>query len=74
MSAIARYSIAHWFARWIGKTIVCVFSLTTPAAFALEKPAGRVILTIEGTISQTNNGPQAQFDMKMLEKLPQHSF
>lgn len=74
MSAIARYSIAHWFARWMGKTIVCVFSLTAPAAFALDKPAGRVILTIEGTISQTNNGPQAQFDMKMLEKLPQHSF
>ena len=74
MFAIARYSIAHWFARWMGKTIVCVLSLTTSAAFALEKPAGRVILTIEGTISQTNNGPQALFDMKMLEKLPQHSF
>jgi hypothetical protein len=74
MIAIARFSIAHWFARRMGQTMVCVLSLATPAAFALEKPAGRVILTIEGTISQTNNGPQAQFDMKMLEKLPQHSF
>ncbi len=74
MFAIARVSIARWVARWMGKTIVGVLTLTTSAAFALDKPAERVILTIEGTISQTNNGPQAQFDMKMLEKLPQHSF
>lgn len=74
MSAIARSSITHGCAQWMGKAIVCVFALATPAAFALEKPEGRVILTIEGTISQTNNGAQAQFDMKMLEKLPQHSF
>ncbi len=74
MFAITRASITRCVARWIGKTIVGVLTLATPAAFALDKPAERVILTIEGTISQTNQGPQAQFDMKMLEKLPQHSF
>ncbi|RQO83337.1 hypothetical protein DBV10_04650 [Acidovorax sp. FJL06] len=46
----------------------------TAAAQALDKATGPVILTIEGAITQTNQGQQAQFDMKMLEKLPQHSF
>ncbi|MES2926100.1 MAG: molybdopterin-dependent oxidoreductase [Pseudomonadota bacterium] len=40
----------------------------------MDKPTGTVVLTIDGAISQTNNGSQAQFDMAMLEKLPQHSF
>ena len=43
-------------------------------AHALDKPGGLVVLTVEGAISQTNVGAQAQFDMQMLEKLPQHSF
>lgn len=74
MFAITRISIARWVAWWMGNAIVSVLALAAPAAFALDKPAERVILTIEGTITQTNNGSQAQFDMKMLEKLPQHSF
>ncbi|WP_298213220.1 molybdopterin-dependent oxidoreductase [Acidovorax sp.] len=41
---------------------------------ALEKPTGPVLLTIEGTITKANQGQQAQFDMKMLERLPQHTF
>ncbi len=44
------------------------------AAQALDKATGPVVLTIEGAITHTNQGQQAQFDMKMLEKLPQHSF
>ena len=48
--------------------------LTVSNVQALEPPTGPVILTIDGAITQTNRGPQAQFDMKMLEKLPQHSF
>lgn len=43
-------------------------------ARALEPPTGPVVLTIDGAVTQTNRGKQAQFDMKMLEKLPQHSF
>ncbi|WP_367846642.1 molybdopterin-dependent oxidoreductase [Rhodoferax sp. WC2427] len=44
------------------------------AAFALDKPAGKVVLTISGAVSQANNGATAVFDMAMLEKLPQKTF
>lgn len=44
-----------------------------PAA-ALEVPAGPVVLTLSGRVRQPNAGALAQFDMAMLEKLPQTSF
>jgi hypothetical protein len=44
------------------------------AALALDKPEGKVVLTISGAVSQTNSGANAVFDMKMLEKLPQKTF
>jgi len=59
---------------WARAIAIGAFALSAAGAHALDKPTGRVILTIEGAINQTNNGPLAQFDMKMLEKLPQHSF
>jgi hypothetical protein len=40
------------------------------AAPALDAPSGTVVLTISGKVQ----GERAQFDMAMLEKLPQHSF
>jgi hypothetical protein len=43
-------------------------------AVSLEAPAGPVVLTVTGRLTQANSGQQALFDMKMLEKLPQHSF
>jgi hypothetical protein len=46
----------------------------TFSVMALDKPEGRVILTISGTITQANVGANAEFDMKMLEKLPQKTF
>ena len=48
--------------------------LWSAAALALDKPTGNVVLTINGTVSQTNSGANAAFDMKMLEKLPQKTF
>lgn len=40
---------------------------------ALETPSGKVVLTLSGTISGGNRGEaRAEFDMAMLEKLPQH--
>jgi hypothetical protein len=45
-----------------------------PAAHALDVPAGRVMLTVTGEIEHRNTPDGAQFDMAMLEKLPQHSF
>ena len=61
-------------ALWLGIAVIAVAAATLPQARALDKPTGTVVLTIDGAISQTNNGAQAQFDMAMLEKLPQHSF
>lgn len=61
-------------ALWLGIAVIAVAAATLPQARALDKPTGMVVLTIDGAISQTNNGSQAQFDMAMLEKLPQHSF
>lgn len=43
-------------------------------AMALEAPTGKVVLTISGKVDQPNAGGKADFDMAMLEKLPQHSF
>jgi hypothetical protein len=44
------------------------------AAFALDKPAGTVVLSIVGRVSRPNAGKAADFDMAMLERMPQHSF
>lgn len=43
-------------------------------AAALDVPAGPVVLTLTGRVRQPNAGATAQFDMAMLEKLPQTSF
>lgn len=43
-------------------------------AQTLDKPTGPVVLTIQGSVGQAPQGGQVQFDMKMLEKLPQKSF
>lgn len=43
-------------------------------ARALEKPTGEVLLTIAGRVRKPNDGPRANFDMAMLEALPQISF
>lgn len=43
-------------------------------ARALLPATGPVLLTVSGKILSPNDGAQAQFDMAMLEKLPQTSF
>lgn len=45
-----------------------------PVALALDKPAGAVVLTVRGRLRSPNDGESAQFDMAMLEALPQRSF
>lgn len=52
---------------------LCLLSVL-PAAWALDKPTGPIVLTIEGRITETNQGGKVQFDMQMLAALPQHSF
>ncbi len=51
-------------------------ALTLQGAFAgpLTTPTGKVVLTISGKIGESNSPKGAQFDMAMIEKLPQHSF
>ena len=39
------------------------------SAAGLEKPAGKVILTVSGSITHTNAGDKAEFDRAMLEAL-----
>jgi len=50
--------------------------LTFSAAFAgaLGTPAGKVVLTISGKIGESNSPKGAEFDMAMIEKLPQRTF
>jgi hypothetical protein len=50
-----------------------VFMAAWPAA-ALDAPTGKVVLTVTGQITVRNIADAAQFDMAMLEKLPQTSF
>ena len=42
---------------------------TQAMAAPLAKPAGKVVLTISGLISNTNEGDKAEFDMPMIEAL-----
>jgi hypothetical protein len=44
------------------------------AALALEPAKGKVVLTISGKVAEKNAPAGAQFDMAMLEKMPQQSF
>ena len=44
------------------------------AVQALDKPAGPVVLTVAGRVRTPNDGDRANFDMAMLERLPQTSF
>jgi hypothetical protein len=43
-------------------------------AAALEAPTGPVVLTLSGRVRSPNHGAEADFDMAMLERLPQTSF
>jgi len=68
------------------REFVRVAGMTTAAAAAglggatqvlaapLAKPEGKVVLSISGLISNTNNGDKAEFDMPMLEGLGTISF
>jgi hypothetical protein len=54
--------------------IFAISGLFPIKALALDKPESRVVLSLLGNVSQKNAGDTAEFDMKMLEKLPQQTF
>ncbi|WP_269532263.1 molybdopterin-dependent oxidoreductase [Chitinimonas sp. BJYL2] len=59
---------------WRHRLAIILLFAASLGVQALDKPTGRVMLTITGGVSQANAGKDAQFDLKMLEALPQHSF
>jgi hypothetical protein len=59
--------------RLIQITGAALFGAAAPAR-ALDRPAGPVVLTVSGSVLKPNEGKAAQFDMPMLERLPQTSF
>jgi len=54
--------------------VVFLAGLLSSAAFALDAPTGKVLLTVSGDLQVRNAAEGAAFDMAMLEKLPQRSF
>lgn len=60
----------------IGRRLVlaCLLAGGALQAAALEPPSGKVLLTVTGQIAERNGPEGAQFDLAMLEKLPQVSY
>jgi hypothetical protein len=48
--------------------------LLPTAAWALNAPKGKVVLTVSGKLGAPNRGDKAVFDLAMLEALPQKTF
>jgi hypothetical protein len=48
--------------------------MSMASAWAQAAPKGRVVLTVSGAIAKTNAGKTHQFDMAMIDALPQHTF
>lgn len=63
----------HWLTR-LTTTGLALWAGLHSAAWALEVPQGKVILTVSGKIAETNRDGKAVFDLAMLQKLPQHTF
>jgi len=61
--------LRHLFTLFIALTLALA-----GAAHALEPAQGKVILTIAGKVGAKNTATAAQFDLVMLEKLPQRNF
>jgi hypothetical protein len=56
------------FRGFLALTVLALMSVTAHAS-DLQKPEGRVILTVTGNITHTNADGKAEFDRKMLEAL-----
>ena len=60
--------------RFLAPLAVSLALFSALPALALPPAAGKVILTISGKVADKNTPDAAQFDLAMLEKLPQQSF
>lgn len=54
--------------------LVAALGLVAYPALALPPPTGKVVLTLTGKIMEKNSPRGAEFDMAMLEALPQKTF
>jgi hypothetical protein len=55
-------------------SMVVIAAVASSGAFALDEPAGKVLLTVSGDLKLRNTAEGASFDLTMLQKLPQRSF
>lgn len=58
--------------QWLQAGAACALTTALPA-WALDKPAGLVVLTLTGRVRSVNDGANAQFDMSMLEAMEQQT-
>lgn len=58
----------------LGTVALVLAGLLPSAAWALDAPKGKVVLTVSGKLGASNQGGKAVFDMAMLEALPQKTF
>jgi hypothetical protein len=56
-----------------GLSLACPAAWVGLPAWALGRPTGTVVLTLKGKVGTPNDAGAAQFDMAMLEALPQRS-
>ncbi len=55
----------------LGALLCAALSITGTQAWAQTKPTDKVVLTVKGNVAKPNKGQVAEFDMRMLESLPQ---
>jgi hypothetical protein len=60
--------------RYVALGLAGLLLMPWKGARALDRPTGPVVLTVLGRVRIPNAGQSAQFDMAMLEQLPQRSF
>jgi len=58
----------------LGAVATALLCLVGHPARALQPPTGKVVLTITGKLTEKNSPRGAEFDMAMLEALPQKTF
>ena len=65
----------RWRARSAANAVVWACAALLPlSAAALDRPAGKAILTVTGPLTVRNEAEAAVFDLALLDQLPQHSF
>lgn len=66
-----------FFALRVAHPLVCGMALLllgSHSAQALDVPTGKVVLTVSGKVGERNTKKGAEFDLAMLEALPQRTF